>query len=268
VYSSAIFREKSEWLQLTGRVLMTWSIFNPYGPTVNCLGFADTTEDGVKEIFWRWLHWHEDRAFSLGRIDVRHDAWRDELQLKLMSRFGADALWPPGIPMLTAVPSIVTVTDWVEITDLSRFLFRLAPILRGGALAPHLYRHLKYGARLFHRTTEELHGAGESTKRHGPTKEPVVPDVSPDQMIDFWYEAVTDPEFVARANVELAIAWVGGTHTGTKTDADPAIRVQYEDLAAFLRHFGHPDLIAAESNADIAARFGVDRTWFRKGEAP
>ena len=63
--------DKSFWLQNEGRVLMTWNIFNPNGPTLNCIGSITTEDENIETIFYRWLHFLKGESYILGYIDRR-----------------------------------------------------------------------------------------------------------------------------------------------------------------------------------------------------
>jgi hypothetical protein len=263
VYSRRIFWTKDEWLRVGGKVLMTWNIFNPNGPTVNTLGLANTTEPTVKNVFWRWLHFTTEQAFSFGTVDTQLPQWWEELEFRLLQRFGAAEVVPPGISMLTCPPSIVTVVP--GLSNAARLFQQSQVMLQGSDLPVHMYRHAKYGADLFERTTEELWGSEAAEKRHGKRPEPKLPPLDDRlALARYWYESVTDPAFVEPAAVKFAIAWVGATNQATDSDDDPLVKYRYEDVDEFLTGFEHPLLTLPMTNAQIAERFGVSRERLRR----
>ena len=55
-------------MQCSGRVLLNWSIFNPNGPTVNCLGFRETGAREELEVFFRSFHFLGGEDYCLGYV--------------------------------------------------------------------------------------------------------------------------------------------------------------------------------------------------------
>ena len=57
------------WAEKTGHIFLTWTIFNPHGPTVCCAGWYDEEGTTEKTLFVRWLHFLAGRAVSIGTLD-------------------------------------------------------------------------------------------------------------------------------------------------------------------------------------------------------
>ena len=65
--------DKSYWLKKDGTIFITWNIFNPNGPTLNCIGTFKTEDENIDVVFYRWLHFSEEESYILGYVDRNND---------------------------------------------------------------------------------------------------------------------------------------------------------------------------------------------------
>ncbi|HEY0778935.1 MAG TPA: hypothetical protein VGD56_13275 [Gemmatirosa sp.] len=57
-----------DFLTRDGRLLVSWGIFNPYGPTWSCLGLLPTDDPGVDVLFYRMLNPFAQQSLAMGSV--------------------------------------------------------------------------------------------------------------------------------------------------------------------------------------------------------
>lgn len=256
-------RDVSAWKASSGTVLMTWSIFNPNGPTINCIGLRDMIRDNTREVFYRCLHFLSDRTLQLGILDVSGTEWWPELVRILERAFAVDAdQIGEDSPLVSSVPSLVTHGFPGGHAELAPDLLRIAREVQRADWGREMYFLRKYGSRLFDRAGEELREAMQDLAREHPPGEapegeiaalaraaygrvPTFTDMTPidhesrpfeSSLFAEWWATVSDPEFTGLGLGQLAAAWVGAIHL--VRGSLPAV-VQFEDVRDFLAAFGH-----------------------------
>jgi hypothetical protein len=275
-------RSEAEWLEDRGEVLVTWHIFNPNGPTVSCVGLRETGADDEKEVFWRWMHFTGGEDYCLGYVNAEEDEWGRDLLAVLGHAFGLEAGGPlRRFPLVTCVPSAVTLSVSDEWAELLRALFAETTAVKGADWGCERYRLTKYGSRLFDRAGEEYREAYENlrsspdpTVANSETLEmmrlmhahkPTFADWLPGQYVSRalqdgdvgdWWAMVTSDDYLVPALNQLACAWVGASHRTPGTRE--MIRTGFEDVRDFMSHYRHPLWPEEWTTASIAKSMGLD----------
>jgi hypothetical protein len=247
---------------------MTWSIFNPHGPTINCVGLLDK-RPGIQDVFYRWLHFLQDETFWLGQVDTSVPDRKEQLAHILEAAFRLEAeIGGANFNMVTCVPSLVTcsrdaegLTPLLAAEDAQRLL-GLSQGIQNADWGAEMHRLRKYGSRLFDRAGEEYRAALEKLRREGQLSGETgelferfmrarladVTSFRDDAVVKYeskgfdplvfaeWWETVTDPSFTAAGLMQVAQAWVGAIH-GTGESMGAVVR--FEDVQEFLDRFRH-----------------------------
>jgi hypothetical protein len=253
-----IYADADYWLSKTGSVTMTWSVFNPNGPTLNTLGVFRTNTEGVMKVFYRWLHFTTDEAYIIGEIDLNSDDWHKQYVSILSEAFeyapneGQDEQHPVMVPCIPAFVTQAFPDGWEEIPW---SLLANSPVINESDWGRESYYSRKYGADLFGRAGEELKEATQQSRAENPSSEfldfteakhsgvptfvdsdPIVYDSHPitRELFDEWRERVTGEDYLGQSTFNFSQAWVGATQmTGIP------VAYQFEDVRDFLKHFDH-----------------------------
>jgi hypothetical protein len=246
-------RTESQWQQETGLVLFTWSIINPNGPTLSCVGIRNCGCPGQVEVFYRWLHFHGGESFVLGYVSEDSNDFAAEILEVLDYAFRQD----PGramqrFPLVSCVPSFVTLPA----SDVAQKLTNATDIeglisgsrgFREADWGREMYYLKKYGSRFFDRAAEETRAALESAAQDPDLTAdgrqylemtriarghlPGFNDWRPNQYkpraladgdVRWWWSVVTSEDFTTSCLTQLAKAWVGATYQVRQAAVDPA----------------------------------------------
>lgn len=161
-------RTESQWRHETGLVLFTWSIINPNGPTLSCVGIRGCGCPGQLEVFYRWLHFHGGESFVLGYVSEDcHDIAAEILEV-LRYAFGQETgRAMQRFPLVTCVPSFVTLPAsdaaqrLINANDI-KGLISGSRTFRDTDWGREMYYLKKYGSRFFDRGAEETRAALET----------------------------------------------------------------------------------------------------------
>ena len=134
------------WAEKTGHIFLTWTIFNPHGPTVCCAGWYDEEGTTEKTLFVRWLHFLAGRAVSIGTLDGDSPEFGSTLEARVRGAFASKDL-----ELLPSIPSRITHTLGEEIKDVVPTLMASAPAMKEGHWGRELYYLRKYGSDLLAR---------------------------------------------------------------------------------------------------------------------
>lgn len=199
-------RSPAEWLQRPGRIWLSWSIFNPNGPTVSCLGLRESGAAEGVEVFYRWLHMLGGEDYRLGHVDLEAADAQAQLRSILAHAFSRRA--GQGFrrfPMVTCIPSLVVANvaeDWLP--ELRQNLEHSAAI-READWGRERYLLAKYGNRLFDRAGEELREAYERMRA--------------EQAADEGMEAGLDLMYQTYAQIPSFADWAAGAYAGRGVQA-------------------------------------------------
>lgn len=274
-----IERSNADWARSGGRILGTWSIFNPNGPTLNCVGQSGGRSDS--RIWYRWMHFLGGDGWDLGPAGTRQD---------FAARLPTDktAQDPAGYDLapVTCIPSFVTYADDDAAGQLRQLLIG-ANIVRQIDWGREIHYLRRYGHDLFGRAGAEMREWVERTR-----EDPSIPEKSradfiraceiryghvpsfadwsgipyetqpfDDPHFDEWWDTVTQPTFTANACVQFAQAWVGAASLvpgiTTKPGREPTT---FEELREFLAACAHPLMSAKQSTASIGRTLGIFRS--------
>ncbi|MGD9387415.1 MAG: hypothetical protein PVI87_04225 [Gammaproteobacteria bacterium] len=249
-------RDAATWLRKPGRIWLSWSIFNPNGPTVSCVGLRDTEQSGRAEVFYRWQHFLGGEDYSLGQVNTQAADAREQLAAVFT---GAFALRPgqglQRFAMVTCIPSLVVSNveeDWLPVL---RACLEGSAAIQAADWGRERYLLGKYGNRLFDRAGEELREAYEGMRREHDAKAerdpeiterlqhmfsvyrqvPTFADWEPGRYVsrgiqagDFetWWNAVTALEFWPPATQQLARAWENTGRQSTLPHRTPMAEVR------------------------------------------
>jgi hypothetical protein len=256
-------RDSKAWSTGTGQVLMTWSIFNPNGPTLNCVGLLDKAP-GVKEVFYRWLHFLDDQTWRLGLVDTWGPNWQEDVFRIVGHAFSiAGNVGDEDFNMVTCVPSLVThaLTEQ-EVCH----LLGLSQEIQRADWGREMYYLRKYGSRLFDRAGEEIREAMQKMAREKPLADERqrqfeqftrirygrVPTFADNSAVEYetkpfepalfaeWWATISDPRFTAFGSGQLASAWVGAIHMNRELQPPLPVVVEFDDVREFLSRFQHP----------------------------
>ena len=233
-------RTEEQWLQQPGRILFSWAIMNPNGPTLSCIGLRQGASPDQAEVFYRWLHFlggetyvlgyldNSEEGIARGLLDVLRYAFR-QLPGAVLRRF----------PLVSCIPSFVTgltppVAGALTADDL-RSLFAGTPVLSEGDWGRENYYVAKFGDRFFDRAAEETRAAidaVEGSELADHNREfvelthqarghlPAFKDWRPNQFtsrgvapgdIETWWDTVTQGDFAAAGLARLAQMWAGAS---------------------------------------------------------
>ena len=246
-------RSAEHWLQERGVVLFTWSIINPNGPTLSCVGIRDCGCPGQIEVFYRWLHFHGGETFVLGYVSEDSDDIAAEVLEVLRYAFSQETgRAMQRFPLVTCVPSFVTLTDGegahslIKATDV-RDLISGSRAFRETDWGRQMYYLKKYGSRFFDRGAEETRAALETAAQDPDLPEdgrrflemtrlarahlPGFNDWTPNRYdsraladgdVSEWWSLVTSEGFTTSCLIQLAEAWVGAIYQVRQTVMEPA----------------------------------------------
>jgi hypothetical protein len=266
-----IQRSQREWMALEGQIWVTWSIFNPNGSTLYCLGVAENGSSsnneapGSREVFFRWMHFLGGKGYVLGYMDADEPNPNVAIGRILLKAFEAEEIaGRPNSMLVNSIPSWVwTGSLPVEQCLVIRDLLARAPGMLRSDWGRERYLLGKYGPDLFARAGEEYREAYERARLNpenasgaGATNLELMkikysgvssfahwtPDAYQSQPlrkgdVEAWWVTINQVEFLKRAVTEFAEAWVGAVHLSGHSL--PAVET-FDDAREFLAHMKHP----------------------------
>lgn len=262
-------RSESEWLEDSGIVFLSWAVFNPNGPTFYCVGLRDTRAHGEQEIFFRWMHFLGGEDYCLGYVNQAEPDWTAQVHEALSFAFTSDVgAGFRRFPVVNAIPSFVRSMMSEDWNDLLRSLFAGTKVFQSADWGRESYLLTKFGSDLFSRAGEEIRGVYEEMRqneadehiqdgleslrlRHG--RQHGWQQWSPnafqsrgiqDGDVDSWWRVVSAGDYIVRASLAFAQAWVGAPHEATLE-----VKTTFDEVAEFLRRYGHP-IWPPDINAD------------------
>jgi hypothetical protein len=275
-------RTEQQWTQERGKVLFTWTILNPSGPTLNCVGIRDSGSEGQIEVFYRWMHLLGGEGYVLGFVDESSERFLEELREILKYAFTKDHRSAFNrFPLVTCVPSFVTMPEPpLEPADVLRLISGSAAF-RDADWGSQIYYLQKFGSRFFDRAAEETRESLESIRKDSSQDDvgreylEIMTHLwghregfaswKPDQYrsrplsegdTDTWWRTISDDDFIGSCVTQLAQAWVGAIHQSGFKHED--VREPFEVVREFLQAFDHP-LWPEEWNTDwLLAQMGLD----------
>jgi hypothetical protein len=152
--------EDTDFLSRAGRILLSWAIFNPHGPTWSSLGVMPTDDPEIDILFYRMLNPFSQASGSVGvirgeerRSDAVHLEWMGSLfEQNVIGRDGGDP-----VLLLQSPPTLVLPNLDARDRDAaaSRLLLR-SPALEADALALSMRLIRENLGRPWDRATAEL----------------------------------------------------------------------------------------------------------------
>lgn len=260
-----LFRDSADWLESSGQILLAWSIFNPNGPTISCLGLRDTDTRNELEVFYRWFHFLGGEDYCLGYVNSKDEDFEKELAMIIHRVFTLsvdDGL--KSFPLLTCIPSVMAThadENWLPII---KSAVMSSQAIREADWGRDLYLIEKYGGDLFPRAGEEVREGYEQLKadhtalgehgneylqmtwlkhQHIPSFTNWIPgqyESRPFDKEDFetWWATVTDETFWPSAFFQLAQAWVGAI--GQVAGGELEVKTPLEEVKDFFSHYSFP----------------------------
>ena len=266
-------------MQCMGQVLMNWSIFNPNGPTISCLGLRETGAGEEVEVFYRWFHFLGGEDYCLGYVSRREEEFAEDLVDILNHAFALEVGEElRRFALATCIPSVVVPyveEAWVPILKATLLGSRAIQEANWGR---ERYLLGKYGYHFFERAGEEAREAyenmlaneseasetGDQYSKLIHLKHQNIPsfrDWRPGQYqsrrladgdMDAWWETVTGEDFWPVAVLQLAQAWVGAT-AQSRLEA----RTSLEEVRDFFLHFGSPLWPETVTTSGVSASMGL-----------
>lgn len=275
-------RSEADWLEDRGEVLLTWHVFNPNGPTVNCVGLRETGAEAEKEVFWRWMHFTGGENYCLGYVNTQDENWGRDLLEVLVHAFGLEAGGPlQRFPLMTCVPSAVTCMLDEEWQGRFRQLFAATEAVSIADWGREQHRLAKFGPRLFERAGEEYR---EFCERQRADPDPEIANSDflkmtelmygdrpgwagwrPNEYVsrpmqegdvEAWWDMVTSEEYLVPVLGQMAQAWVGASHQTPETREMTTTR--FEDARDFMAHYQHPLWPEGWTTMSIAKEMGLE----------
>lgn len=274
-------RENADWMSLSGEVLFVYAVFNPNGPTLNCIGLIDTATPACKEVFFRSLHFLVDESAILGNLDLGSASYAEDLaQLLRVAATDGAVSQALGTELISCIPSFMIGPTRQEFEGAMKEMIKTAPASEKGDWGREIYLLRKYDAMLFDRAGEELREGVEDVRRQTDLDEDAknafiafsmaqwakvqtFTDWAPnrytsggitDAAFDEWYDHVRSAEFIPMAVPQLLEAWVGATYTSR---GRVPVKVTVEDVRDFLARFRMPLIPASWSTTSIARSMGI-----------
>jgi hypothetical protein len=272
-----LYRSATDWLHNPGHVWLSWSVFNPSGPTISCLGLRDTGSAGQAEVFYRWLHFLGGEDYCLGYVDTRGSDSRNQLHEILSHAFCLEARQVlRRFAMVSTIPSVVLVTAPDDWSAPLKELMSSARAIRTADWGRERYLLQKYGSHLFDRAGEETR-EGYETMRSSELAETAenqqflellrirhehIESFSAwepgqytsrelqDGDIDAWWTTVTDADSLPPVAFQFAHAWVGAASQVSVECKTPLEEVR--DFFLAYSHLWWPDNV---TTAGILRRF-------------
>jgi hypothetical protein len=255
-----IHRSEDKWLEDTGTILFTWSIINPNGPTLNCVGLRNSGSPGQLEVFYRWFHFHGGESFILGYVTEGSKDISDEILQVLRYAFSQEVgRVIKRFPLVSCVPSFLTIENDGNLISSAavRDLVSNSNAFQDADWGREIYYLKKYGDQFFSRGAEETRFALELALQDPDLSEDGrqylemtrlarghlsgFNDWKPNQYVarpfsdgdlNFWWTTVTKVEFTTNCLIQIAEAWVGATYQVRHTIPEPT--ESFEFLKGFL----------------------------------
>lgn len=272
-------RTAEQWLASSGQVLLTWSIFNPNGPTINCLGTRDTGARGEREVFYRWLHFLGGEDYCLGYLSPSEADSGSGFEEILRHAFALE----PGrelkrFPLVTCIPYVVV--PWINEAWLPALRDALASsrAMQEADWGREQYLREKYGNRLFDRAGEEIRAAYERARageselaetgrafldytldkhNHIASFREWTPGqyqsrgIQPGD-VESWWSAVINEEYWPSAVGQLAQGWVGAI-----AQSDVEVKTTLEEVRDFFNHYQYPWWPETMTTEEVTRRMGL-----------
>jgi len=216
------------WQGYQLHLFLAWGIFNPNGPTLNCVGLRWRGDDDAPELFHRWLHFTGSGTTVLGQVRPGPEGWDDALRL-LQDAFAG----PDADALVTAIPTFV-VSNLPECWEgLQWELLAATRTVQQADWGRELDLLRRHGRDLFARAGEEAWREVRRLQaqdpdaletrllaaRHASVVDPVGPGAPPlpsapwdAELYDEWKAVAGDADFSAHALILTAHAWVGAIH--------------------------------------------------------
>jgi len=277
-----IHRTDEQWFQERGKILFTWNILNPNGPTISCAGIRDTGVEGQVEVFYRWMHFLGGESYVLGYADLNDNEEAFVESLRQIFKYAFTVVNDSalnGFPMVSCVPSFVTAAESpLSASDLFEFISS-APEFLGDDWGAQRYYLKKFGSQFFDRAAEETRNAVEMAReaeggdndflkftefRRG--KLPFYKNWQPHQFqsrpimdgdAEAWWKTINTEEFTSDCLFQLAYAWVGAIYQYQNGNLDKPVAEPFERVRDFLATFNHGLWPADLSSGQIREVMGI-----------
>lgn len=272
-------RTVDDWLAMQGRVLVSWAIMNPNGPTVGTLGYARSSDDSDQvEVFHRWLHFLGGESYCLGYIDADTEDFGGELVTIVRHALQLEAgAVLKRFPLMTCVPSFLFCLAGDEWVELYGSLFSETRAFREADWGRERYYVPKHGSDFFGRAAEEVRETLETMRRASDGSDaeylhmiqlmhsgkPHFDNWRPGQYqsrpmqdgdVEHWLGAVSGDEFLVAALPQLAQMWVGASR---RMGVSMPVKESFEDVRDFLEHFQQPFWPAEWTTESVARGMGL-----------
>ncbi|MCC6143321.1 MAG: hypothetical protein IT368_05900 [Candidatus Hydrogenedentes bacterium] len=261
-------RTEEHWQREAGSILFTWGIFNPHGPTLNCVGIRECGQPDQFEIFFRWLHFLGGKSFVLGYLTEDEGDLGSLIEVLRHARDRDPEHPSPMVPLFNCIPSFVTLPE-TELQKEAMPISEIKELITGSDAFRHadwgreMYRLRKYDNRLFDRAAEEMREAVETvlqepnltenrrafmemtTIRYGHL--PCFMNWKPGQYesrplsdgdLDEWWTTVTRQDFMTISLLQFAQAWVGASQQAQQAGDMPVVE-PFELVKNFLDAHDH-----------------------------
>jgi hypothetical protein len=247
--------------KLSGRILASWFLFNPWGPTAFSVGYADMPGT-MRCPFYGWRHFAEEEIYladhqlqqkvlaSGNDFSSMLQAMMDELD-RLAAKGSKQGMFP-------AVPHLVRTNGNPDVAAALRRAMMRASVIREADWEHEMYLLDTYGSDLFSRASEEIVEADEASdpqpqdtgsrsllktmwtaiSRFGPGRHKSKP--FSEALFARWWETVTDSRFVQDATRQFAEAWVGATRLQQSAGVWRPGYTSYSELARFYENLHMP----------------------------
>ena len=261
-------RSNEYWYRSKGLVLFTWTILNPNGPTVSCVGLRATGIDAEIEVFYRWLHFLGGETYVLGLLDGSESDEDFDASLRSILKDAFSSKVSPlfdKFPLVSAVPSFVTQPNSTLSEDDVFELITKSPEFQSSDWGAQNYYLQKFGSNFFDRAAEETRNAIEKFKVEAPDatadaknyaefielKRGELPGFKNWKPLQFysraiesndaqeWWRQVYQDDFINAALSQLGPAWVGAIYQYQAGNSTKNAVESFEDLKDFMSYMKH-----------------------------
>jgi hypothetical protein len=220
-----------------GEILVSWSIFNPWGPTWSCIGLLPLESPDVHGLFYRMLNPFSQVSGLVGLVrsaDTESTDLVGDLIVELFSRddivtsMGAEApLIGSAVPHLVLLPSVRE-----DLYASIKAAFSRAPTLQALDLDAATRKLRQHAGDPWSRASHELNEFTFDESAMDAGQGPEVERHLPGGALDDWWMTVTSDEHMIPEIVNLPAAWHGAIDHAPMLGQSAFTFWQFDDFLA------------------------------------
>jgi hypothetical protein len=237
--------EDADFESRQGKLLFSWAIFNPFGPTWSCLGLMDTEDPGLKCMFYRMLNPFAQESWLVG-------ATRDDdcasipvvggMIHQLFERGGFTDSSGMSVVLIGGGPPDLLQVEWreEEFATAMRQALRSSPELRHINIARTIRTTREFAGRPWDRARAQVDDAFASTTPSDSSPPSVQEAEVTDAVMNEWLALVTSAEHWTNELINFPAAWHGSIDFASQGSQEMAQNAYtFWQLDDFLARFGY-----------------------------